>query len=140
MLPLGSMPTAINQLKIMKKFNLFACVIVALMAFSVKASAQTPNSYFVGKWDILIKGTPNGDVHMMIALADSAGAVKGTYEDMETKKQTPFDKIEKKDNGVVLYFRAQGYDLNLPLEKKDEDHVAGSLMGMFESTGVRVKP
>jgi len=123
----------------MKKFNVSALIVVALVTLSIKVSAQTPNSYFVGKWDVLIKGTPNGDAHLLIALADSAGAVKGTYKDIESGKDTPFTKVEKKDNGLVLYFTAQGYDLNLPLDKKDEEHIAGSLMGMFAATGVRVK-
>ena len=123
----------------MKKVSLLAIVVLALMSFSFNANAQAPASFFAGKWDILIKGTPNGDVHMMTTFKDSAGVVTGTYADMESGKETPFTKIEKKDTGIVVYFSAQGYDLNLPLAKKDEEHIEGSLMGMFEATGTRVK-
>ena len=34
---------------------------------------------------------------------------------------------------------AAGYDLSLTLAKKDEDHVTGSLMAMFQAEGERVK-
>ena len=39
----------------------------------------------------------------------------------------------------LLFFTASGYDLNLPLEKVDDDNLQGKLMNMFESTAVRIK-
>ncbi|HUS03318.1 MAG TPA: hypothetical protein VMY77_16375 [Chitinophagaceae bacterium] len=48
-------------------------------------------------------------------------------------------KAELKDNEVILYFTAKGYDLNLLLKKKDDEHVTGNLLGMFEAEGERVK-
>lgn len=120
----------------MKKVNLLAVIVLALTCFSLKASAQTD---FPGKWDVLLKGTPNGDIHMMITLKDSVGVLKGGYDDFETKTFKPFTKVEKKDDSASLFFSAQGYDLTLVLKLKDDDHVEGSLMSMFEATGVRVK-
>ena len=123
----------------MKKVNLLAAIVMVFMCFTMNASAQTPTTFYAGKWDVLLKGTPNGDVHMMMTLTDSVGTLKGTYVEFESKKDVPFSKIEKKDSGIALNFSAQGYDLTLTLEKKDDDHVAGSLMSMFEASGVRVK-
>jgi hypothetical protein len=40
---------------------------------------------------------------------------------------------------ATVYFNTQGYDVNLELNKKDDDHVTGSLMGMFDADGDRVK-
>jgi hypothetical protein len=36
-----------------------------------------------------------------------------------------------------LYFSASGYDLYMILEKKDENHVKGREMDMFDVTGER---
>jgi hypothetical protein len=48
-------------------------------------------------------------------------------------------KVEKDDKGIVLNFTAQGYDVSVTLQKKDDDHLTGSMMAMFECTGERVK-
>jgi hypothetical protein len=51
-------------------------------------------------------------------------------------------KIEKVDlaaDKATVYFNAQGYDVNLEMDKKDNDHVTGSVMGMFDAEGERVK-
>ena len=122
----------------MRSLKLFAAVLVATLLFTVKTKAQT-STYYAGKWDVLVKGTPNGDVHLMFTLADSSGAVKGTFTDPETKKENPLTKTEMKDCKLTLYFTVQVYDVSLVLAKKDEDNVTGSLLSMFEATGVRVK-
>ncbi|OOQ57994.1 hypothetical protein [Mucilaginibacter pedocola] len=120
----------------MKKVSLLAVLVLALTGFAFKASAQTG---FPGKWDVLLKGTPQGDIHMMVTLKDSVSTLKGSYEDFASKANTPFTKVEKKDDSVSLFFTAQGYDLTLVLKQADDDHLEGSLMSMFEATAVRVK-
>jgi hypothetical protein len=44
-----------------------------------------------------------------------------------------------KDNEVTLYYTAQGTDVSIVLTKKDEDHVTGRAMGMFDAKGERIK-
>ena len=48
-------------------------------------------------------------------------------------------KIEDSSDKVVLYFTIQGYDVNTELTKVDSDNLKGSLMGMYEAKGTRVK-
>jgi len=43
------------------------------------------------------------------------------------------------DITAKVYFNAQGYDVNLVMTKKDEDHITGNLIGMFEAEGERLK-
>ena len=123
----------------MKFLKLFTAVLAVTLLFSAKTNAQVTPAYITGKWDVLIKGTPQGDAHMIFTLADSAGTVKGTFVDPETNKDTPLAKTELKDDKITLYFTVQSYDVSLVLAKKDEDNVTGSLLGMFDATGVRVK-
>ena len=124
----------------MKKFNLLLAGLLAFLFISVKAQAQTtPPAYFAGKWDILIKGTPNGDVHMFFTITEKDGVFTGTMENPETKKDEPVTRVDKNEKGIAIFFTTHGYDVNITMEKKDDDHVTGSLLGMFECTGERVK-
>lgn len=122
----------------MRSLKLFTAVLIATLLFSINTKAQT-STYYAGKWDVLVKGTPQGDAHLIFTLADSSGVVKGTLTDPETKKENPITKTELKDGKLTLYFTVQVYDVSLTLAKKDEDNVAGSLMSMFDATGVRIK-
>jgi hypothetical protein len=48
-------------------------------------------------------------------------------------------KVELTQNEGTFYFTTQGYDVYLTLTKKDDDHVTGSMMGMFDAEGDRIK-
>jgi hypothetical protein len=126
----------------MKKIKLILASLIAFTFIAAKSQAQTAAApdYFAGKWDVLAKGIPGGDKHLLFTIAEKDGKLAGTMQDPETKQETPLTKVEKDDKGVVLYFTAQSYDVTVNLQKKDDDHVAGSMMGMFECAGERVKP
>jgi hypothetical protein len=114
-------------------------MLVMLIAITAKVNAQTQPNYFVGKWDVLLKGLPQGDAHIKFNIADSAGQLKGVLVDTVEHKDTPLTKIEQESDKVTLYFTAQGYDVSLVLTKKDDDHATGSLMGMFDALADRIK-
>ncbi|MBS1528588.1 MAG: hypothetical protein JST19_23280 [Bacteroidetes bacterium] len=140
----------------MKKIKLIFAGLTAIAFIARKTHAQTAapaapaapaaaaapaSSNLTGKWDILFKGLPNGDTHIIFNVTEQDGKLGGTYQDVETKKDVPLTKVEKDEKGLVLYFTAQGYDVNVNIERKDDDdHVKASMMGeMFEGTGERVK-
>jgi len=125
----------------MRKFNLVLACLMALVFITTKTNAQTAaTNPFTGKWDVLAKGIPGGDKHILFTIAETDGKLSGTMTDPESKAETPLTKVDKDDKGIVIYFTAQGYDVSLTLQKKDDDHVTGSMMAMFECTGERVKP
>ena len=124
----------------MKKAILVNLMAVILVAIAAKVNAQTQTNYFVGKWDVLVKGLPQGDTHMKFNIADSAGHMKGALLDTTAAhKDIALTKIDQDGDKVTLYFSTQGYDVNLLLAKKDDDHATGSLMGMFEANAIRLK-
>jgi hypothetical protein len=123
----------------MKKLTTLIVGVFALMIISVSAKAQANTDYFVGKWDILVKGTPQGDVNMKVSFEKKEGKLIGTMVNPETQKEEPFNKLDTTEKGIIVYFSAQGYDVDMSLEKQDDDHVIGSVMNMLEVTGVRVK-
>ena len=63
----------------------------------------------------------------------------GVVQDSTGKEMSKLDKVEVNGNSATVYFNAEGYDVNVVMNKKDEDHVTGSLMGMFDAEGERVK-
>jgi len=124
----------------MKKATLVSLMAVILVVIASKVNAQTQTNYFIGKWDVLVKGLPQGDAHIKFNIADSAGHMKGALLDTtEAHKDIPLTKIEQDGDKVTLYFTAQGYDVSLLLAKKDDDHATGSLMGMFDASAIRLK-
>ncbi|MGY4535830.1 hypothetical protein ACVW0P_000224 [Mucilaginibacter sp. UYNi724] len=120
--------------KIVLIFAVFAC-----MCLSISAKAQSTTDYFAGKWKITILGTPNGDATMNFLFERKDGKLTGSMRDSTDKEISKITQIDEKEKTITAYFNAQGYDVNLLLEPIDADRVKGSLMGMFEAKGERVK-
>ena len=123
----------------MKKFrSIFIGLFILLFAAGVKA--QTANAdYFAGKWSVLVKGLPNGDAKMFFVLEKKDTSMTGVVQDSTGTQISKIDKVELNGNTATVYFSAQGYDVNMAMTKKDDDHVTGSLMGMFDAEGERIK-
>ena len=103
------------------------------------ATATTSTDYFPGKWNIVVKGTPNGDAKMTFVIERKDGKLTGAVQDSTGKEMTKITSIDEKDKSITAAFTIQSYDVTLTLEPVDADDVKGSLMGMFDATGVRVK-
>lgn len=124
----------------MKKLT--AIITLALFVlFSFNSCAQTENKpdYFVGKWEVTVIGTPQGDAVMKVDLKRNEGKLSGNILTQSGSEPAAISKIEETDGSVKLYFTASGYDVFLLLQKKDDDHVTGNLLEMFEAKGVRIK-
>jgi hypothetical protein len=122
----------------MKKLNFIFTVIIGLF-ISVNVNAQTKPDYYPGKWNVLVMGTPNGDSKMTFVLERKEGKLGGIVQDSTGKEMTKITSVEEKDKTATLAFTVQSYDVTLTLDPIDDDHVKGSLMGMFDAKGVRVK-
>jgi hypothetical protein len=124
----------------MKKLSLtFALILGLFLSINVKAQTAAPTDYFAGKWNVIIMGTPNGDAKMTFALERKDGKLTGAVQDSTGKELTKITSIEEKDKSITAAFTIQSYDVTLTLDPIDDDHVKGSLMGMFDAKGTRVK-
>jgi len=124
----------------MKKISSFVAVTMfSLLCFMSNAKAQTGNDYFLGKWDVMVKGLPQGDTKMLVNLERKDTTVAGAILDSAGTTISEFSKVEMKDSTVTVYFTAQGYDVYLRLDKKGDDHVTGTMLDMFDAEGDRVK-
>ena len=124
----------------MKKIStILATVIFLLLATAGNAQSKAGADYFDGKWSVLLKGTPGGDTKLVFNLEKKNDSISGVVLDTAGVEITKLTKVELKDSVINLYFTAQGYDVNLLLNRKDDDHVFGSLMSMFDAEGERKK-
>jgi hypothetical protein len=122
----------------MKKLILNFTVVLGLF-ISSNLKAQTTTDHYPGKWNITITGTPNGDAEMIFLFERKDGKLTGTIQDSTGKETVKITQIDEKEKSITASFTMQGYDLILTLDPVDEDHVKGSLLGMFDVKGVRAK-
>lgn len=135
----------------MKKLNLIFTLAAALIISStamaqttttapVTSAAKTATTdYYPGKWNILVIGTPNGDSKMTFVLERKDGKLTGAVQDSTGKELTKITSVDEKDKTITAAFTIQSYDVTLTLDPIDDDHVKGSLMGMFDAKGTRIK-
>ena len=124
----------------MKKItSFFAGLLFILVSFTANAQSKAPADYFSGKWTVGVEGTPNGDSKMTMNLTRKDGTLGGIIITKEGEAPITISKVEETEKSVTVYFTTNGYDVYLALEKKDEDRVMGTLMGMFSAKGDRVK-
>jgi hypothetical protein len=123
----------------MGKLNsVFTAVLIIFLSTGAMAQTTTGADYFAGKWNMLVKGLPNGDTKMFVVLDKKDTTLAGVIQDSTGTEISKFSKVELKGDGVTVYFAAQGYDVYMTMIKKDEDHVTGSMMDMFDAEGLRV--
>jgi hypothetical protein len=122
-----------------KSILFFAMLFIGMVSFSYAQKATTKD-FYAGTWEILVKGTPNGDAKMLTTLTRVDGKLTGVLSSA-TDPSAPkmqISKVDETETGITIYFYAEGMDIDLNLKKQDENNLKGSLMnGSFESTAVR---
>ena len=122
----------------MKKLSLLLALVIGLLC-SATLKAQSTANYFVGKWAITVIGTPNGDTKLTFAFERKDGKLIGTVRDSTDKEVSKITQIDENDKTINAAFNINSNDVTLSLEPVDDDHVKGSLMGMFDAKGMRIK-
>ncbi|GGD69121.1 hypothetical protein GCM10011514_36590 [Emticicia aquatilis] len=121
----------------MKKLSVL--VVLFVLGLSFNTFAQT--NFFEAKWEITVAGTPNGDAKFVTKLERKDGKLGGELSlpaDASAPK-IPITNIEESADKIIIFFSAQGYDVNVELTKVDDNNLKGTLMNMFEAKAIRVK-
>lgn len=124
----------------MKKILSFLMFLVSVGVHQGHSQTVTED-FFKGAWEVTVFGTPNGDSKMLATLDRVDGKLTGELAstDASSKVRYKIDKVTETENSIVIYFYAEGMDINLSLTKEDQNNLKGSLLdGMFVSTGKRV--
>jgi hypothetical protein len=124
----------------MKKVIFLAgALLLVLLSTNSYAQSKPGMSYFVGKWNVLVKGTPNGDARMIMDLQAKKDSLSGVVRDSTGKEISKISSVELTDTSATVHFTAQEYEVYLVMNKKDDDNIIGNLMGMFDAEGKRIK-
>jgi hypothetical protein len=125
----------------MKKASFILFMLFLGTALKGFSHAPAPTDFYAGKWEIMIAGTPYGDVKFFTNLIRKDGKLTGELvnPDDSTNGKRTITKVEESANKLVIYFdSSQGGEISINLAKVDDDHLKGSLMD-FEATAVRLK-
>ena len=118
-------------------------VLLFAVAFSFAGlnaqTTSTPESFLEGKWNVFVKGTPQGDVTMPVKFEVKEGKLKGYYTDLESKTEKAMDTVYYENEKYMMGFVIMGYDLKFVMAKKTDDTMTGSLMDMFDVEATRIK-
>jgi len=120
-------------------YLLMTGVFLLLLDTNINAQSKTGADYFAGKWSVLISGTPYGDLKRIYVLEKKESSLNGIVQDSTGKEIAKCSKVEVQDNQVTLYYQAMGNDVSVTLARKDDDHISGSVLNMFEAKGERIK-
>ncbi len=104
------------------------------------AVVPATQDFFAGKWDMIVVGTPNGDTKMMMTLTRKDGKLIGNLTPLDDTKaeKISLTGVEEEATKITIYFSASGYDVNVSLEKVDNNNLKGQLMNMFETKAKRI--
>jgi hypothetical protein len=103
------------------------------------AHASVSSDQFVGEWDLLIQGTPQGDVRVIMTLEKVDGKLKGKFKVAGTDQESTLSAITEGSESISFSFFAEGYDLYMNLNADGSDALKGYLVDQFPVTGKRLK-
>lgn len=113
---------------------------VAVLLTLIGSSFLTPNeSYFDGKWEVLVKDTPQGDAVIPMRFETVEDKTIGYFLEDASGTEIKMSSVSVTEETLTAAFTISGYDVTLDLKKVDEDFSSGSLMGMFTAEAKRVK-
>ena len=80
---------------------------------------NTGENYFIGKWNVMIYGVPDGDTKMVINIEKKDDKLTGNMAD-PAKTDPPLElaNIEVADSTFKATFNAQGMDISLMLKNQ----------------------
>jgi hypothetical protein len=121
----------------MKKASVFLFLFLFGIVLQGFSQTAVPSDFYAGKWEILVSGSPRGDIVFKTNLVRKDGKLTGELVTDDMKR--PITKIEESDKKLSLFFESsQGGEISIDLEKVDNDNLKGSLMS-FEAKAKRIK-
>jgi hypothetical protein len=131
-----------SKFKNMKKVSiLISTIVLTVIVTTGLMNAQTKNTgekYFIGKWNVIVYGVPDGDTKMVVNIEKKDDKLTGTLADpAKTDAPLELSDIVVADSTLKALFNAQGMDISLFLKIKDEKNITGNMMDMFEIKGTK---
>lgn len=107
---------------------------------SPKGTNNLPKeTYFVGKWTVTLKGTPEGDVPLLMTFQQKDGKWTGSYINQKTKEELALKSVDINGDKIAIALKFIGYDMTMQLNRIDDEHCVGKMVDMMDCEGVRNK-
>lgn len=119
----------------MKKLYLLASL---LFVFAISFANAKDNDKLVGTWDVTVQDTPQGTVNVHLTIEKEDGKMKAKFNQVGSDQFTNAT-VNEQENGIMLYFYAEGYDLYMTIRPDGDDAVSGYLVDQFPVKGKRMK-
>jgi hypothetical protein len=120
-------------------FTSLAFLFTLIGSTLISPSDITNASYFEGKWDMLVKDTPQGNAVIPMRFNTVDGKTTGYFKEDPAGAETKMSSVSVEGDVIYCAFTIAGYDVTLDLKKVDQDRSTGSLLGMFTAEATRVK-
>ncbi len=123
-----------------KTFQIFALLFFGIILNSYSQS-NPQTDFYAGKWEILIMGTPLGDIKFHTNLVRKDGVLSGelAYADDAEKEKRPITKISENGDKISIFFMSQqGGEVAIELTKQNENSLKGSISG-YDANATRLK-
>ena len=115
--------------------NVFFSILTFLM--TVGTYAQEPADFFVGKWEVSVAGTHEGDAVVDVIIERTDGVLDGKI--VVGEDVTEIDSIEEmEEDAIKINYTARGYSVFFFWKKVDENNIEGTLLDMFDTKGQRI--
>ncbi|MGC1391826.1 MAG: hypothetical protein WA816_12385 [Bacteroidales bacterium] len=124
-----------------KTLFILSTIILAFIFNAGSINAQPKNTgenFFIGKWNAMLYGVPDGDTKMVINIDKKDDKLTGNMAD-PAKSDPPIEleNIEVADSTFKAIFSAQGMDITIMLKIKNDTSITGSMMNMFDIKGTK---
>jgi hypothetical protein len=126
----------------MKKASIIISIIILVFTANTGTiNAQekiTGEKYFIGKWNLMVYGLPDGDTKMVLNIDKKDNQLTGNLGD-PAKSDPPLELtgIEIADSTLNASFSAQGMDITLSFKIKDDKNITGNMLNMFDIKGTK---
>jgi hypothetical protein len=91
--------------------------------------------FYIGKWELMAFGLPDGDTKMMMEVSKKDGKLIGWVGSPEQRFE--FIEVTIKGDKLSVFFVSNGYDAYIDLEK-DGEKVVGTMNDMFDMTATKI--
>ena len=113
-------------------------VILTLVSMAVSASASSnKGEFYIGKWNVEIKGTPGGDSKLVVELKKDGEKFKGTVQS-EGDGTVDIKEATMTEEGMQISFKHGWFTVDLLMVREDDDHCNCKLAGHYNGESDRV--
>ncbi|TLX78149.1 hypothetical protein E9993_00255 [Labilibacter sediminis] len=127
----------------MKKLMILTMALLIGVASFANQSASETEQKFVGKWNMLWKDLPDGDLETILELKivddKLVGEITGDNVIEQMGEPIKLYDIEVDGEELSFMYTSQGYDVSIVVELESDTSFSGFMMDMFEVEGDKIK-